>query len=201
MRTPLEKWFQDHRDAIERADTLVEFLAPDDITDQLILPDNVPLRKVLADHLKAIVEIEQDHFRAEEELLVPAIESGVDMNNPKVSDAIGCLKREHTQMHLLAERASKMIPVLMSDEPPATGDIAEILRISYGMQSLIRHHCTKEEREVYPLINQLSARVVDEIFRSIDPVPDIPLDHLIKPIGPDNPMNPYVAEDGESPEN
>jgi iron-sulfur cluster repair protein YtfE (RIC family) len=201
MRSPVEIWLNEHRDLISRADELVEMLAPDDIQLKLIDPDEKALRANLADLLDKLTSDATGHFRKEEELLVPLINKHLDTSTPEMKEALGCLTREHAQMHMFVERIKELLPLLRSDDPFDSHNAAELLRVAYGVQSILRHHTSKEEREVYPLVKKLPMKAVHEIITSLDPSDDIPLDHLIRPIGPRDGNGQLYAEDGEAPEN
>jgi len=183
MRSPLELWLQEHRDIIEHADRLAELLAPSDIQARLVAPDQEELRLKIAGHFEAFLKMARGHFRCEEEQLVPAIRRHLDPEEPAIRNALGCLEREHTQMHRFTERAMKLLPALRGEKPPKPTEAAEILRVGFGIQSILRHHCTKEEQDVYPLINELPLKVVEALFESAGPSEDIPLNHLVKPLG------------------
>ena len=70
MRTPVEIWLKEHRQAYERADRLVEILSPDDILAQLTHPEQDRLRKEIADLLDGIAGLAEGHFRSEENLSI-----------------------------------------------------------------------------------------------------------------------------------
>jgi len=196
----VEVWLREHREAFAHADSLVELLAPDDIQDRLLQPNQVELRARIAGHLKAFVDLAQGHFRAEESLLVPAIQEHIGLDDRAVREAVGCLSREHGQMHMFAERILDLLSVLESSDPPPPTVAGELLRVSYGVQSLLRHHCTKEEKEIYSLVGRLPQKVVTELLRTVGEPEDIRLDHLIRPLGSDDAGYP-VGEDVEGPEN
>ena len=204
MRSPVEIWIKEHRIAIDHADRLAEMLAPPDIQSRLMDPAETRLRRTLAGHLDAVIEMANNHFRHEEKLLVPAIVEHLgasDSSDPSVSEALGCLAREHSQMHRLTRRLTDLLPSLKSDEATNAETAMEILTLAFGVQSVVRHHCTKEEREIFPLVGKLPPSAVAKIMEGIGPRPDIPMDHLIKPLGGDEPGNPVLGEDGEGPDN
>ena len=182
MRTPIEIWLVDHKNIIEHADRLVELLAPDDIQAKITEPSGRKIRDAIISHLEAFVEITDTHYRDEETLLLPAIIKHLDRNRPKIKNALGCLAREHDQMHKYADRIKILLPMLRSDDKLEKNIAAEILRISYAAQTLIRNHSAMEEKEVYPLIGELPMKVVSSIFESIDSGRDMNIDHLIKPL-------------------
>jgi hemerythrin-like domain-containing protein len=192
---------KEHRDAIRHADELVELLAPPDIQEKISNPDQKKLREEIASHLDAFVEMAEGHFRTEEKLLLPAIRENFDLNDPAIREAVGCMSREHDQMHMFVERINELTPALRSDEPLDPHRAAELLRISYSVQSILRHHCTKEERDIYRLVEKLPMKEVSKIFDAIEHPPDISLDHLTKPLGT-NESEGYKGEGhAEGPEN
>ncbi len=201
MRTPVEVWLKEHKKAYVLADELVELLAPDDIQARLVHPEESKLRATLAEHLNAIVEFTGSHFRGEEKILVPVIQKYLNTDDPKIREAMGCLSREHAQMHMFMERITQILPSLESGEPLNDAQTAEILRVSYSVQSIIRHHCTKEEREIYPLIGRLPMEAVVELMNALDPSDDINLDHLVKPLGEGGSPDLTGSDPGEGPEN
>ena len=191
----LRTWIKEHRLAIEHADRLAELLAPSDVQAKLIDPGQKEFRAKVVEHLEALVEMADGHFREEEQLLVPAISEHLDVRDPKVSKALGCLAREHVQVHKSSERIAELLPKMKSEEPLTATEAAEILRLAFGMQSLVRYHCLNEEREIYPLVGRLPGRVVDEILAEIgDEEDDLPIEHLIERKG-------HVSKDGGGPEN
>ncbi len=209
MRSPLEVWLKEHREMIGHADELVELLAPDDIQSKLVNPDESKIRTRIADLMQKFSDYASGHFKLEEELLVPLIREHLDINLPAVKEAIGCLTREHGQMHMFVERIEELIPLLRSEDPPDPHHAAELLRVAYGVQSILRHHTSKEEREVYPLVKdlpmkavlKLMERLMEKLRDKLNPVDDISLDHLIKPLGPKPEDGNLIAENGEAPEN
>jgi hemerythrin-like domain-containing protein len=200
MRSPVEKLIADHRAILLIADKLVDLLAPSDIATRLLAPEEKKLRLTIAENLEAIIDFDNTHFRIEEELIIPSLGKYVELTQVGIADAVGCMIREHTQMHMLSERAMKLAPLLHDENPPDISEVGEILRTAYAMQSVLRHHCLKEEREVYPLLDRLTPRELDKLTEKLGMTEDIPLDHLIRPMGTED-VNPYVAEDGEAPEN
>jgi len=200
MRSPVETWIKEHKHAYELVDSLVDLLAPDDIQARLLHPEETKLRSDLAAKLGELIKFADEHFRAEEEILLPALKENLNLNEPKIKDALGCLAREHEQMHAFTDRMREILPSLVAPEPPDPHSTAELLRISYSMQSIIRHHCTKEEREVYPLIEKLPVKVVFEIMNKVGGEDSMNLDHLIKPLGP-KPENADDLKGMDGPEN
>ncbi|HHE46763.1 MAG TPA: hemerythrin domain-containing protein [Bacteroidetes bacterium] len=201
MRSPIEIWLKEHREMISYADQLVETLAPDDIQLKLVDPDQSALRLKIADTLDKFPAYSSGHFKLEEDLLVPLIAEHLDTSSPEIKEALGCLTREHGQMHIFVERIGELTLLLQSDEPLDDHNAAELLRVSYGLQSILRHHTSKEEREVYPLVKKLPMKAVMKLMESLDPVDDISLDHLIKPLGIKPGNGNLVADNGEAPEN
>lgn len=192
---------KEHEEVIGHADALVELLAPPDVQEKLTRPDQKKLRGEIAGHLDAFVEMAEGHFRAEEEFLLPALVNHFGRDNPAVKEALGCMAREHDQMHMFVERISRIIPVLKSGEPLDPPGAAELMRVSYGVQSVLRHHCAKEERDVYRLIEKLPMKEASKIFDAIEKKPDINLDHLTKPLGKDE-FGGYRGDgEAEGPEN
>ena len=201
MRTPVEIWLKEHRQAYERADRLVEILSPDDILAQLTHPEQDRLRKEIADLLDGIAGLAEGHFRSEENLLVPIIRKYLEPDARETKEALGCLAREHVQMHMFAARILDLLVYLRSDDPLNASQAAELLRVSYGVQSLLRHHCSKEEREVFPLVGKLPMKAVEELMEKLGPSDDIPLDHLIKPLGKPGDGNGTFGDGAGGPEN
>jgi hemerythrin-like domain-containing protein len=201
MRSPLEVWLKEHREMIGHADELVVLLAPDDIQSVLVNPDESAIRIQIADLLQKFSDYASGHFKLEEELLVPLIREHLDINSPSTKEALGCLTREHGQMHMFVERIEELIPLLRADDPLDNHNAAELLRVAYGVQSILRHHTSKEEREVYSLVKDLPMKALLKIMEKLDPVDDISLDHLIKPLGPKPENGNLIAENGEAPEN
>jgi hemerythrin-like domain-containing protein len=197
----LEIWIKQHRLAIEHADRLAELLSPADVQARLIDQAQKEFRDKVMGHLEALVEMANGHFRQEEKLLVPAIMKYLDANDPKVSRALGCLAREHAQVHKSAERIGELLPKMKSDEPLLPAEAAELLRLAFGIQSLVRYHSLNEEREVYPLVGRLPVQVIDAIMTEIGDSPDLPIDHLVRPLGEGECGGYPIAPEGEGPEN
>ena len=197
MRSPVEIWIREHKKAFEAVDTLVELLSPDNIQTELINPSNSALRSKLKSILNEIVEFDENHFKIEEELLIPALR---DNFGSGIKDALSCMVREHEQMHAFVERIRVVLTELGSDMPLNAHTAAEIMRISYGAQSIIRHHCSKEERDIYPLVAKLPAKVVFDIMNKLGIEDSLNIDHLIKPLGPKS-ENSEELRGIESPEN
>ncbi|HDS29765.1 MAG TPA: hypothetical protein ENN67_01850 [Firmicutes bacterium] len=200
MRSPIEKLIRDHRAIFKSVDDLIELLAPDDIQARMLEQSEHKLRNTLAEYLETIIAFDKNHFRVEEEMLIPALGKYVEMSRADIAEAVGCMSREHAQMHKLTGRAESLLPKLRDENPPDTAEIGEILRVAYGMQSIIRHHCSKEERDIFPLLAKLAPGILDEIASRMEMGEDIRINHLLKPMGSTD-VNPYVASDGEAPEN
>jgi hemerythrin-like domain-containing protein len=201
MRSPAEIWIREHREAFEHADRLAELLAPSDIHARMVDPSQNGLRAVLVNHLEQLIEFSESHFRLEERLLIPAITQYLDNAAPEIREALGCFAREHAQMHRFANELNKLLPSLHSDTPPDRASILEILNHAFAVQSLIRYHCTNEERNFYPLIDKLPQSVCANILGELDVKGDIAMEHLIKPMDAKSGVNIFRGEDSEGPEN
>jgi hemerythrin-like domain-containing protein len=201
MRTPLETWVQDHRNAISQADRLVELLSPNDIQERIAGTGKIELRIRVADYLEAFVHLEEGHFRYEENYLVPAIKKHFGDRVQSIIEALGCMIREHVEMHKFAERIRIFLPQLKSDVKLESAIAGDILRVAYGVQSLLRHHFAMEEREIYPLVGKLPMQLVEEILDAIPSADRLHIDHLIKPLGNNVEDVRYKGENGEGPEN
>jgi len=199
MRSPIEIWIREHREMIRHTDELVELLAPSDIQARLTDPSENALRITIARHLNAFVDFADGHFRKEEEYLVPLISKHLDTGTPEMKEALGCMQREHAQMHLFADRIQTLLPALESGDKVTDGQAAELLRISYGIQSIIRNHTSKEEQQVFPLVQKLPLKAATELFNALEESTDMNLDHLVKPLG-DN-VEGVNPEGIESPDN
>jgi len=199
MRSPIEIWTRQHREIFSFADQLVELLAPDDIQSLLQAPEETELRKNIIKVLKEFTALIESHFREEEEILLPVLRDNLDPSTPNLEKWVGCLSREHAQMHMFTERVDGILSGIDEKEPFEAQTTSEILRAAYSIQSLVRHHCSKEEREVYSLVGNLPPKAVDKIMHSISQPSDMQLEHLVKPLG--NDKFRIMGPDAEGPEN
>jgi hypothetical protein len=197
MRSPVEVWIKEHREAVEHADRIAELLAPCGILTTLLAPEGESFRLRLAEHLEQLALFSSGHFRREEQLLVPSIAKHLDTSNPSLSGPLGCLAREHHQMHRFVESLVELLPALRSatlNESTAS----DLLGIAFGIQSLVRYHCSKEERDIYPLVDMLPQSETAMIMGQLN-ADDLPIKHLIKPLGKDTRIVP--TEPVEGPDN
>lgn len=182
LRSPVEIWIKEHRTVLKYADKIAELLAPQDIQGKLTDPDNASLRRALHENLAFVVEFSRTHFISEESFLIPAIVQNLAKNDESINEKLGCFAREHAQMHKFASAITELLPVLLSDNPLSFDQSFEILKLAFGIQSIVRLHCANEEREIYPLIEKLPPRIVCEIIDKLYPSDDLPIEHLVKPI-------------------
>ncbi|MFH1676558.1 MAG: hemerythrin domain-containing protein [bacterium] len=201
MRNPIEKWLKEHREMLTHADRMVELLAPDDIQTRLSKPDEMKLRHEIADCVEKIGVIIDPHIEAERMILFPMISDHFGRISGTCVDTLSCLGREHEQLGLFFDRAKSLLPSLKNPEPLEKSVSAELLRVCYGIHTVLTYHCPKEETEVYSLVGKLPLKSISKLAQEIGLDEDIEIDHLIKPLGEDKgSMGPDWSE-REAPDN
>ena len=195
MRSPVEKWLKEHREMLSHADRMIVFLAPDDIQTRLSNPYEIKLRRDIADCQEKIGCIIDAHIEAERAILFPAIREHFGKISGGCEDTLSCLDREHEQIILFFDRAKNLLPLLKNPEPLEKSVSAELLRVCYGIHTVLTYHCPKEETEIYSLVGKLPLKAISKIAQEIGFDEDIPIDHLIKPLEGSN------SSEREAPEN